>query len=771
MIRRLLFLFLAFAVPAFAQVAVVSGTVTDINGLAYSNASLTINLSTPSGTNGVYLLGKQIGGSVGPVQLDNTGSFLVQLAENTFIQCGNTQGQIVPCVPQTVWNFTVTLSPGVARPLGTGSQTCTSAITISSLSQSVSGNFACPALSNPAGGSAGPAANQINVKTCCGAQGTFQVTQSGQANINGTSLTLLAGCQGCAFTPTDVGQPSFFTVGAGFTTYFTNQTIIAFNSSTNVTINASFGATNGLLGWGPLDDTAIAQAVTLFNLAFKGVNGGGALGKSITSPTLYFPTGTYGLLNTQMAVNTSVPHSGGAIRGDGSDQSTIVAVTGYSQSGGVLNISGNLSSITIQGLTFDGMVGQSSSADFLNIASPNNYINDINIERYQGNCFHANQAGGFQLYNVRFVQCGQVGFLCQVCTGEMRSSVVSNNNGTNVTFNGVIAAPGGQGFRTFGVFGDECGTTAGCWTLINSNDVWLNGAAYFGTPTGFAISVDGTSYLHINGGLLGVFSLDTNTGGLQILSGGVVEASDVRLIASGTGKCLNNAGTFINNGNVSCESQFASITSATSAGNTATLTVTTQGANVSAVCAVGDTAYVEKVGVAGYNGVLKNAITAVGTNTVSYTTPGSNLGASSGGSFFCRGITTFTGNVPFGSLAPSQFNCLIPTLTATTTTGTTNCFFTTDRDIHVDRFSAGLGTTPAGCTTPAVLQLANGTNTQNLTIANGNAQDDTGALSTPTIFVKNTKVGAIVSTAASGCTTSPANASINVLWHVLFDGN
>jgi hypothetical protein len=155
-LKRLLVLFLVFAVPAFAQRTVVSGTVTDLNGSPYSQASLTITLSLPTGAIGAYLGGAQIAGTVGPVKLDNTGSFLVQLADNTLIQCANAAGQLVACVPQSTWNFSITLSPGVPPPLGTGPQTCSATLTISGASQSVSSNFnSCPALSTVSGGGGG----------------------------------------------------------------------------------------------------------------------------------------------------------------------------------------------------------------------------------------------------------------------------------------------------------------------------------------------------------------------------------------------------------------------------------------------------------------------------------------------------------------------------------------------------------------------------------------------------------------------------------------
>jgi hypothetical protein len=138
---------LLFACPSsWAQRTVVSGTIADPGGVPYAGASLTVMLSLPTGALGAYLNGAQIAGTVGPVQLDATGSFLVQLADNTQIKCANAIGQIVACVPQTQWNFAITLSPGVLPPFGLGPKTCSASLTITGASQTVTSSFSCPAI-------------------------------------------------------------------------------------------------------------------------------------------------------------------------------------------------------------------------------------------------------------------------------------------------------------------------------------------------------------------------------------------------------------------------------------------------------------------------------------------------------------------------------------------------------------------------------------------------------------------------------------------------
>src|SRR5216684_6495435 len=113
---------LFLALPAIAQRTVVSGTVTDASLLPYAGGSLVATLSLPVGASGAILNGVQISGATQRVTLDNTGSFLMQLPDNALVQCTNAAGQIIACAPQTKWTFSVTLSPGVVPPVGTGPQ-------------------------------------------------------------------------------------------------------------------------------------------------------------------------------------------------------------------------------------------------------------------------------------------------------------------------------------------------------------------------------------------------------------------------------------------------------------------------------------------------------------------------------------------------------------------------------------------------------------------------------------------------------------------------
>lgn len=169
--KRLIFVFafLFLALPAEAQLTTVSGTATDANGIPYAGAQMKMQLVTTAGSpvsgqptvtinNQAQCVSSGFGsapckipfpGTVGPFQISPTGSFTINLQDNT---------QVTPAATQ--WLFTVN-SLGSPPPLGTGPQTCTAQVTISGSSQTVT--LSCPALSTlggsggGGGGATGPA--------------------------------------------------------------------------------------------------------------------------------------------------------------------------------------------------------------------------------------------------------------------------------------------------------------------------------------------------------------------------------------------------------------------------------------------------------------------------------------------------------------------------------------------------------------------------------------------------------------------------------------
>lgn len=127
----------------------VSGTITDPNGLKYSNAIITIALTPQGGPSPVLTpCTNPVGCSFtinSPIITDASGSFTVALYANASILPASTQ-----------YAFTVN-EPGIPPPLGTSAQTFTYTVTIAGASQSLSTGMSAlaPALSN-VGGSATP---------------------------------------------------------------------------------------------------------------------------------------------------------------------------------------------------------------------------------------------------------------------------------------------------------------------------------------------------------------------------------------------------------------------------------------------------------------------------------------------------------------------------------------------------------------------------------------------------------------------------------------
>lgn len=136
--------FLDLDIAAAAQFTVVSGTVTDPNGIPYSNGTITaalVSSASPffTATNQPYTPPTQ------PVGLSSAGSFVMQLADNTQLSPGG-----------STWSFTVNCGSGCVPPgFGKGQITFTvTGVTISGASQSITATLtaAAPALTSVVGG-------------------------------------------------------------------------------------------------------------------------------------------------------------------------------------------------------------------------------------------------------------------------------------------------------------------------------------------------------------------------------------------------------------------------------------------------------------------------------------------------------------------------------------------------------------------------------------------------------------------------------------------
>ena len=120
-------------------------------------------------------------------------------------------------------------------------------------------------------------------------------------------------------------------------------------------------------------------------------------------------------------------------------------------------------------------------------------------------------------------------------------------------------------------------------------------------------------------------------------------------------------------------------------------------------------------------------------------------------------LQTFSPGLAIGSETVSAsprgpFNAFFPGALTSAWTGES---WTLDKAITVTRVQAQAKTAPSGCATNAVLRVTDGTTPLNLTIAA--AANDSGALSQN--YAAGSTLTVSVQTAASGCTTSPADAN------------
>lgn len=178
----------------------VSGTVTDINGLPYSNARVSAQLipSTASPTIIVNGIPAQIGGQQNG-SADVNGNFTMNLF------CNSAGGGCSVISPTgTLWQITVTTN-GTSPPFGTGPQACSSTVTITGTSQSLTANFsACPA--------------QTRTSSLSGLPGNGNVTTVSSGNLPPVFTTSVA-------TPTTTPSISYTLSNAAANTVFGNCTL------------------------------------------------------------------------------------------------------------------------------------------------------------------------------------------------------------------------------------------------------------------------------------------------------------------------------------------------------------------------------------------------------------------------------------------------------------------------------------------------------------------------------------------------------------------
>jgi hypothetical protein len=111
------------------------------------------------------------------------------------------------------------------------------------------------------------------------------------------------------------------------------------------------------------------------------------------------------------------------------------------------------------------------------------------------------------------------------------------------------------------------------------------------------------------------------------------------------------------------------------------------------------------------------------------------------------------------SVARSEQNIFLPSALTSTWTASS---WTPDKPVTVTRMQVQTKTAPAGCSTNAIVRLTDGTTPINLTISA--ASNDTGSISQN--YAAGSTLTVSVQTAASGCSTSPADANVTVQYRM-----
>lgn len=553
---------LVFSGAAHAQtITNVTGTVTDPNGIPYSNARMTVTLSIPGAT--VQVTNQQtcqsggfgsqpcyipISTTIGPLTLDATGSFALAIYSNSGIY--TLQGGVVT----TQWNFAITISPGVLPPWGTGPQSFSVPITVSGASQSVSATLsaAAPALTQTTypgpGGGVIPAV-KYGVKG-----GAITYPDASWANASSTiTVGNSTGYNETPFTSTMVGWfvwGNDWNVNNGVAVHTSPLiplgTISAVNSATSITVSTTSTAActstgpnpNCMIVIGQYDDSnALIAAWHATISAPCGTLVLPATNMLISKPIL-------GLGNNYCYsggnINNFVSTSGAGVLGQGPDQTALLVMPSFNASA---NGCDNTSSdhgcfFTNEGLNGEaGMIYQgftifglgvsfsNSTTDWMILTGDRSVMRDVGCLGMLGfldsYTFQPNSllAVGDHL---KVSQCSTV--LAGYDSAVTNSSFLGNTGTTTA-----VAASGAGGVPAF--LSDDSFTSGGSSTagfsVGSGSSAYLNNVAFNGGGAPYAsIDVSGTLHaenLH--------FGLGNESVCLKVESGGSLFASHVHYIS------------------------------------------------------------------------------------------------------------------------------------------------------------------------------------------------------------------------------------------------
>jgi hypothetical protein len=290
----LLLVLLLTALPVGAQVStLVTGTVTDPNGLPYSNAAITAQLIPSTASPTITVGGRPIIIS-GLVRsgLDLSGSFSMGLFCNS---AGSGCSVISPAGTQ--WQFTVT-TIGVPVPWGTGPQAFSVTLTITGASQSITSNLnaAAPALTHTLSGTSGPIVTPSVTSSSANPASTGFIRLEDGDCIEWRNHANNADVPLCKNTNDDLTWPNFFQLN-GLTSNSANPAsptgsnaftnVVRLNKQDNIAFRSGDNASDILLhmrgasgnlpadtfGIGDLNSTGVVSNFFISNISTQATNG------------------------------------------------------------------------------------------------------------------------------------------------------------------------------------------------------------------------------------------------------------------------------------------------------------------------------------------------------------------------------------------------------------------------------------------------------------------------------------------------------------------
>lgn len=575
--RVQLFAFLSIfaALPAAAQLTTVSGTVTDSSNLPYSGAQIKMQLVTTAGSpvtgqptvtvsNQAQCVSGGFGsapcqvpfqGTVGPFALSSTGSFTVNLQDNTLV---------TPAASQ--WLFSISLSPGEPPPVGFGPQSCSAQVTISGASQSVSTalSAACPLLTRITSAAPSnflPGCN-VTTGTCLGTATTAaiadwkQITDGTCAN----SSTAISWGTPNEITAADVGKVIDIFDNTNVWHNTSRTTIASVTSSTTGTIsqNTTAGGCGTPVNFDVYTDSGIA-----FNTVELAIHNSAAH-KGI----IWYPCGVYGAGTpfwNQSGAGDSISYWGG---GGGHAASTpgqctvikvspaIFATVSGTGNSALVPANGDMRDLVLDGETIITTATNSFLISWNGVMDVSNF-QAVNFFGTAGNtatlCHWASD--NFQGRNVSCNFRDQKGVSCNSLNTTMQNPQFSGNPGLDLADCYATFTGGAVGTNATGGAQAALTSTAGSGTVMST----FTGTMFLGGPSSSPaiISITKPAAAAVQVNLFGVsFNCGhgSNTPLLNIGSGAIVQMSSLgNSNSTVTTGCpgtptIANAGTFIDGG-------------------------------------------------------------------------------------------------------------------------------------------------------------------------------------------------------------------------------